>query len=542
MKNTKINLLLMTVLLAVQSIAHADNEDKPEPRTWRQAAWDNRYNIAASSAAVGLATLGYLYGQNFITWFNQLSPAEQTNLLQNTQESINNDLQNIEQSEDELAEQITQLEDMNSAKKHNAAQQNKVAEQEAAIIEKEETISQARQDVAKKQSWLQLITNRYFDMRANDPDLKRIQDEINANNAAYQKNEPLADDRSDADRAEYLKNVKSSIKDLNKRQIDNPGYINQMSNLAYYGLTGQYGKANNQIDKLQQKFSGTDLSNADTESVQSTSEQAENNEPDLATEGNNNSRPIIIQYNPELRDQLQEAYDAAHTTMALSLFGLAQELAPDEDQSFNTQSPASLSSDEDDQEPAITDGYFSNFMNNYNPFSAQPDTTVYNPSISQDNTKNSSSEQTTGNTPIDNASEAPSANINRLVSTSPVNDDDDKDFWVTEGNRQSVPMTDLRASNTEGNLLAQVNNLEQAPNTVVTSDAGQEPVVATSSEPSQATNAPVVETRESELARKAKNRKALSARLENTMKKSEEYLAKNSSNKNTSTSSASDQN
>lgn len=184
----------MTALLAVQTVAHAEDDKKLEnkqPRTWQQAAYENRYGIAAGAAALSLGTLGYVYGGDFMTWFNKLSPVEQEQVQQKLKGSVDQDLENIQH------------------------QQKSVVEQEAIVAEQEQGITQAQQQVAEKQSWLQYILN----MRKNDPALNKIQEEL----ALNPEDRSSDDDRSEEDRAQYQKDLQDSINNLRERKkLRNP--------------------------------------------------------------------------------------------------------------------------------------------------------------------------------------------------------------------------------------------------------------------------------------------------------------------------------
>ncbi len=195
----------MAALIAIQTVAHAKDEnhnDKKPARTWRQAAYDNRYGLAAGSAAVGLGALGYVYGGDFMTWYNSLSSADQAKAQDVIETSVEKDLQVIEEKQEVVAEKIDN-------KKHGVAQQKAIAKEEQAI-------AQVQQQVAQKQTWLQWIGNapqNYLNMRANDPALQQIQANIDrqntehaAENSDYRSSDIANSDRiSDQEKAEYKK-------------------------------------------------------------------------------------------------------------------------------------------------------------------------------------------------------------------------------------------------------------------------------------------------------------------------------------------------
>ncbi len=221
MKSSKTNLLLMAALIAIQTVTHAKDEnsdDKKQPRTWRQAAYDNRYGLAAGSAAVGLSALGYVYGGDFMTWFNSLSPADQAKAQDVIETSVEKDLQVIEEKQEVVAEKI-------DAKKHGVAQQKAIAKEEQAI-------AQVQQQVAQKQTWLQYFSN----MRANDPALQKIQAGIDAKNTQYaaENSDERSSDIANSDR----------ISDQEKTRYKHQYYENQMNqrNKTYYSKLKKYDK------------------------------------------------------------------------------------------------------------------------------------------------------------------------------------------------------------------------------------------------------------------------------------------------------------
>ncbi len=231
MKNSKTNLLLMATLIAIQTVAHAKDEnrdDKKQPRTWRQAAYDNRYGLAAGSAAVGLGALGYVYGGDFMTWFNSLSSADQAKAQDVLEKSVEKDLQVIEEKQEVVAEKIDN-------KKHGVAQQKAIAKEEQAI-------AQVQQQVAQKQTWLQYFSN----MRANDPALQKIQagiDRQNAEHAAENSDYRSSDLRSDADREEYQRDLQYTKDKLRLRnegpQLPKNKYEIMADGLPIYGEEGK---------------------------------------------------------------------------------------------------------------------------------------------------------------------------------------------------------------------------------------------------------------------------------------------------------------
>jgi len=173
MKNTKINMLLLAALVAVQTTVHAkDKEDKPagKKRTYVQAAYDNRYNIALGSAAIGLGALGFVYGEDFMAWYNAQPVEVQAQAQVKIEESIEKDLQIAEEKQEMVAEKL-------DAKKHNAKDQKETAQELKEIAKIEE-------QVAQKQSWLQSIGD-FLGSKNSARNNSSIQEQIDADNAAY---------------------------------------------------------------------------------------------------------------------------------------------------------------------------------------------------------------------------------------------------------------------------------------------------------------------------------------------------------------------
>ncbi len=171
---------MLTALLAIQATAHAKDEPKKEPRTWGQAAWDNRYNIAGGAAVAGAGVAGYVFRNELMDIYNNMSPAQQEQVKADVQESINNDLQVIAEKQAVVAEQTAELKGMTEVKKHTAAEQKDIAQKEAMVVQKLQETAKIEKQINNKQGWWEWLTDPV--RRANDPALKRIQAEINAHN------------------------------------------------------------------------------------------------------------------------------------------------------------------------------------------------------------------------------------------------------------------------------------------------------------------------------------------------------------------------
>ncbi len=313
MKNAKTNLLLMAALVAVQTGVHAkDKEEKSEnkqPRTWRQAAYDNRYGIAAGSAAVGLGALGFVYGQDFMTWYNAQPADIQAQAQDKIEKSVEIDLQNI-------AEKQEAVEHKTNAKKHSAAQ-----EKEVAIAEK--AIAKDLKDVAAKQSWLQAIMNApqsYMAMRANDPALLQMQANIDADNAAYLAENPdyrSSDDfRSDRERAEYMREYQKSGERLgsrNNKAQDNADFLRGRN--AMNALPGAFDASNSSVRDVQNIGSGLRIQESLApkkykNSVRPANNSSSNDFPSDSKQGSGSGRVSHLlagDYNDSIKDAASNA-------------------------------------------------------------------------------------------------------------------------------------------------------------------------------------------------------------------------------------------
>lgn len=167
MKKSKINLLLITALLAVQATTHTKDEPKKEPRTWSQAAWDNRYGIAAGTAAVGIGALGYAYQNELMEIYSSMSPAKQEEMKSEVEKSIEQTEQVIEEKQEEIQKELDQVKKMNKSGKHSTAHNKHIAKKEEAIAEKQDEVAQLEQQVIKKAGFIGWITgqNSYQEYR-----------------------------------------------------------------------------------------------------------------------------------------------------------------------------------------------------------------------------------------------------------------------------------------------------------------------------------------------------------------------------------------
>lgn len=139
MKNTKFYGMLMLALLVVQSGVQAKQDDNKHPkkqRTWREAAYENRYNIAVGAgAAVALGALGWVYGDNIKDWYNSLSPEEQVKAQEIIQEDAKEKTEIIE-------EKVDKVEAMTEGNKHSAAHNKEVAKEQKEIMNLEKQVAQ----------------------------------------------------------------------------------------------------------------------------------------------------------------------------------------------------------------------------------------------------------------------------------------------------------------------------------------------------------------------------------------------------------------
>ncbi|MDP3787881.1 MAG: hypothetical protein Q8Q60_01020 [Candidatus Chromulinivorax sp.] len=129
MKNSK--KIMLIALLAMQTMTHTkDDQTTPEKstdtssRTWQQAIYANRYNIFGSAAIAALIALGYTFQSDFATWFNQLPPEKQAQATKIVETSMQENLKKIEQKQEMIAEQTSELEKITERKKHSTQANN----------------------------------------------------------------------------------------------------------------------------------------------------------------------------------------------------------------------------------------------------------------------------------------------------------------------------------------------------------------------------------------------------------------------------------
>ncbi|MDP3788126.1 MAG: hypothetical protein Q8Q60_02265 [Candidatus Chromulinivorax sp.] len=250
MKNTKINILLMAALLAVQTSIYAKKkqEEPADKRTWSEFAYNNRYNIALGSAAVGLGALGYVYGDDFMTWFNQLSPENKEKAQEVLKKSVDKDLQIIQQ------------------------QQEVVVAQEVAVAQKEQKITNAQQQVAQRQSWLQSILNFVSgSSETNDPEVIKLRENMAANEAKYLADNPNGrssnDFRSDRERAEHMRNMNNTSQQLAFRRKQQKEYLPKLANALRQENEADFvNLLDNSIQEKQAAYDQIEKDNAESKS------------------------------------------------------------------------------------------------------------------------------------------------------------------------------------------------------------------------------------------------------------------------------------
>lgn len=120
--------IMLVALLAIQAVAHT----KDNKRTWVEFLDQNKYNIGAGLVVAGAGTAAYLYSDEFIKLFNNMSPAEQNEVRIKLEEQV-------------VQQEIT-----------IAQKQEEIAQREAIVAQLKQDIIQAQQIHEKDQLALQM--------------------------------------------------------------------------------------------------------------------------------------------------------------------------------------------------------------------------------------------------------------------------------------------------------------------------------------------------------------------------------------------------